>query len=153
MPSGLNLDLVGQRPCRTLFASCVIGLSLFWLSGCGSGDRPPLGYVTGQVTMDGEPLGNIIVVMKPEVGRAAMVRADDNGNYDMEYVHGVKGTKVGPNTVTFEWPLGYDGPRKAIPSKYTGVDSEFKIDVKPGKNKFDFDLESDPKAKLPPTVE
>lgn len=47
----------------------------------------------------------------------------------MEYRHGVKGTKVGPNTVTFEWPLGYQGPTKAIPRKYTGVDSAFKIDL------------------------
>jgi hypothetical protein len=114
------------------------------LSGCGGGDRPELGYVTGKVTMEGEPLGNIIVVMKPEVGRAAMVRANDEGMYDIEYVHGVRGTKVGPTTVTFEWPLGYEGPTKPIPRKYTGVDSAIKIDVKPGKNTFDFDLEPDP---------
>jgi hypothetical protein len=116
------------------------------LTGCGRGDRPELGYVTGQVTMDGEPLGNIIVKMKPEKGREAAVRADDNGNYDMEYLPGVKGTKVGPNTVTFEWPLGYEGPTKAIPRKYTGIDSPLKIDVKPGRNVFNFDLESDPNA-------
>lgn len=154
MDSGANQVFVSKHLGLKFgyFARMLVGSSLIWLAGCGSGDRPALGYVTGQITMDGEPLGNVIVVMKPDVGRAAMVRADDDGKYDMEYVHGVKGTKVGPTTVTFEWPLGYAAP-KAIPRKYTGVDSEFKIDVKPGKNEFDFDLESDPNAKPPPVVE
>lgn len=130
----------------TQFAVC-FGVLLFpFLAGCSQGDRPQLGYVSGRVTMNGEPLGNIIVKMKPEKGREAAVRADDNGNYNMEYLPGVKGTKVGPNTVTFEWPLGYEGPTKPIPRQYTGVDSPFKIDVKPGKNQFDFDLKADENA-------
>lgn len=129
-----------------LVLGIVTALTGLSTTGCSRGDRPELGYVSGRVTMDGEPLGNIIVKMKPDVGREAAVRADDQGRYVMEYAPGVKGTKVGPNTVTFEWPLGYEGPTKPIPRQYTGLDSPFKIDVKPGKNTFDFDLKSDPNA-------
>lgn len=119
----------------------VSAVCLFF-SGCGGADRPEMGYVSGIVTMDGKPMGNIIVIMKPEIGRSAMVRADEAGRYDIEYTEGERGTKVGPTTVTFEWPLDYAAP-VAIPAKYTGVDSAIKIDVKPGDNKFDIKLESD----------
>ena len=108
-----------------------------------------MGYVNGTVTMDGKPMGNIIVIMKPDVGRSAMVRADENGKYDIEYTEGERGTKVGPTTVTFEWPLDYSAP-VAIPRKYTGVDSAIKIDVKPGDNLFDIKLESDGDSSQPP---
>ncbi|GIX05286.1 MAG: hypothetical protein KatS3mg114_1155 [Planctomycetaceae bacterium] len=118
--------------------------SILLLSGCSRGDRPELGYVSGKITMDGAPLGNVMIRMKPDVGREAAAIADDQGNYTIQYLHGVPGTKVGRNTVTFEWPLGYEGPTKPIPRKYQSMDSPFVIDVKPGRNKFDFNLESDP---------
>lgn len=118
------------------------GIGILFLAGCGGAERPPLGYVSGTVTMDGEPLGNVIVVMKPDNGRAAMVQADEQGHYDMEYVAGERGTKVGPTTVSFEWPLDYAAP-KPIPEKYSAIRSQEKIEVKEGENTFDFDLKSD----------
>ena len=131
---------------RRYALSAVTGMALAF-AGCfgGGADRPDLGYVTGQVKMDGQPLGNVIVVMKPQDGRAAMTQADAEGRYDMEYIEGERGTKIGPTTVSFEWPLDYAAP-KPIPDQYNAIKSQEKIEVKAGDNVFDFDLKSSPGA-------
>lgn len=119
-------------------------LTLMTFSGCGgpSPDRPPMGYVSGTVTMDSKPVENILVVMKPESGRMAMVKTDKNGFYDMEYTEGEKGTKQGPTTVHVEWPTGYAGPFR-IPPKFATGNKELKLDVKTGKQTFDLTMESE----------
>ena len=108
--------------------------------GCGGVDHPPLGNVTGAVTFNGEPLVGVIVLFKPETGRAATATTDGKGVYALEYTYGVKGTKVGPSTVSFEWPLGFAGA-KPLPEKYT-TKSELKEAVKSGRNTINFDLKS-----------
>lgn len=127
------------RPPTVLFR-LVLGLTLSWgATGCGgSGDRPELGKVSGTVKMDGKPLSGVIVVFKPDAGRAATGIADAAGKYQLTYLHGVNGAKVGPSTVSFEWPLGTSGP--AIPEKYAAK-SELKVEVKMGSNTLDFNLE------------
>lgn len=113
---------------------------VFIFAGCSSSDQPELGDVSGTVTIDGKPLAGAIIVFKPDVGRAATGITDPEGKYDdLEYLYGVYGAKVGPNTVSFEYEIGSSGP--PIPSKYTG-NSELKVDVKAGANTFDFSLES-----------
>lgn len=121
-------------------------LSVVGLSGCGGADTPPLGRVSGKVTMGGQPLVGVIVLFKPDDGRAATGTTDDQGHYEMEYTYKVRGAKVGPSTVMFEWPLGAKDPKPLDP-KYT-IKSELKRDVKAGSNTFDFDLEGDPSKKL-----
>ena len=120
---------------------CLLLAGCFAAWGCGGGaEKPPLGSVTGTVTLNGEPLVGVIVLFKPDSGRVATAVTDGKGSYDLEYTYGVKGTKVGPSTVSFEWPLGFAGA-KPLPEKYT-TKSELKQDVKSGRNTFNFDLES-----------
>lgn len=109
--------------------------------GCGGGaDRPPLGSVSGTVTLDGTPLVGVIVLFKPENGRAATGTTDAKGVYTLEYTYGVKGSKVGPSTVSFEWPLGFAGA-KSLPAKYT-TQSQMKEIVKEGRNTINLKLDS-----------
>ncbi len=108
--------------------------------GCSQGDRPELGFVRGTVTLDSSPLSGAIVRFEPEEGRAAVAQTDSDGDYVLLYVHGVKGAKVGVNTVTIAWSDGEPGP-VSIPAKY-GAQSELTADVQPGKNRFDFTLDS-----------
>lgn len=123
---------------RIGFALC----SAAFLAGCGgSGDRPELGEVTGTVTLDDKPLAGVIIVFKPATGRPGTATTDVDGHYELEYRHGVPGAKLGPNTISFEWPIGAAGP--AIPEKYT-TKTELKEDVKAGDNVFDFKLTTDP---------
>ena len=118
------------------------------LSGCGTqGDQPDLGHVTGKVTIGGTPLGGVIISFMPDSGRAATATTDEGGEYELVYLDGVKGCKIGPNTVGFFVPTG-GSPSHAIPKKYQGK-SELKAEVKPGPNTFDFDLEADAASKTP----
>ena len=109
--------------------------------GCGSDDTPPLGEVTGVITLDGQPLEGVIIVFKPQVGRAATGTTDAQGIYSLEFSYGVPGCKEGPNRVSLEWPLGATNA-KALPQRYT-IASELTADVKSGENKIDFALESE----------
>ncbi len=113
----------------------------FSFLGCGSDDTPPLGQVKGVIKLDGVPLEGVIVLFKPEQGRVATGTTNAQGEYTLEFSYGVSGCKVGPNTVSLEWPLGATNA-KALPQRYT-VKSELTADVKAGSNTLDFALESD----------
>ncbi len=145
--SGLMLSLM------TLIRVVLACQVVFLFAGCGSSDQPELGDVSGTVTIDGKPLAGAIIVFKPDIGRAATGITDPEGKYDdLEYLYGVSGAKVGPNTVSFEYEIGASGP--PIPSKYGG-NSELKVDVKAGANTFDFSLDSSgpPAESTPPAVD
>jgi hypothetical protein len=127
------------------------------IAGCSSrpADEPPLGRVRGKVTMDGQPLAGVDVAFLPEKGRPSMATTDAAGHYDLWYVNRTMGAKVGPHKVFVrptEMPpeeaaangssRGAPGalPPK-IPAKYTKR-STLAAEVKPGRNTFDFALES-----------
>jgi len=112
------------------------------LAGCfgGGAERPELGYVSGTVTMNSEPVKNINVILKPTEGRAAMGVTDDDGHYEVEYTVDEKGTKIGPNVVSLEWPHGFM-PTFPLSERYRADKTALKLDVKPGNNTFDIKLE------------
>jgi hypothetical protein len=110
-------------------------------AGCGgSGDMPDLGDVSGKVTLDGQPLVGVNVVFHPSSGRAAAAQTDSDGNYELVYLDGVSGCKVGPATVSFEWSPGMENV-PSIPAKYLSTDA-FKPEIKAGNNEFNFDMVS-----------
>jgi hypothetical protein len=125
------------------YGLCFVGCMAFTLlSGCGgSTDQPELGDVSGVVTLDGTPVAGVNVVFKPDAGRAAGGNTDAEGRYTLQYLDGVEGCKLGPNTVGFDWPPG-SANTVGFPAKYNG-DAAFKFDVKPGSNTFDLKMESD----------
>lgn len=132
--------------CRTSLFPAIVAIAMAIQVGC-SGNNPPLGKVSGRVTLDGQPLAGVIINFKPTEGRAATGTTDADGNYTLEFSYGVMGAQVGTNTVMFEWPLeggevGAAGPRKSLPKKYVGLNSELSRDVQKGRNTFDFDLTS-----------
>ena len=142
---------------RLLLALSALSLSL---PGCGSGDQPELGQVSGTVTLDGKPLSGVAVVFHPESGRPARGRTDLGGRYELTYIRDTMGTKVGRNRVEIapneegedepESPEDVDDPnvkppvrpgRPVVPARYN-TRSELEADVKPGENTFDFPLKS-----------
>jgi hypothetical protein len=128
-----------QVKLRLAYVVVLSGLML-GATGCGSnGDRPELGMVSGTVMLDGKPLPDVIVVFKPEKGRASTATTDDEGHYQLVYRHGVNGAKIGPHVVSFEYPLDEPGP--ALPDKYTSK-SELKEEVSAGANEINFDLKA-----------
>lgn len=118
------------------------------LSGCSKGDYPPLGSVTGTVTLDGKPLANATVTFQPVgPGRASTGTTDDQGWYELIYLNDVKGALVGPAVVmiTTAKSGSDDGTTPSVPErlpKQYHSASTLKAEVVEGKNKFDFPLES-----------
>lgn len=92
------------------------------------------------MTLDGKPVAGVNVLFQPDSGRAAVGTTNAEGEYELMYLDGVSGCKIGPNTVGFDWPP--DTPNAvAIPAKHTGANA-FKFDVKPGGNVFDITMTS-----------
>lgn len=119
----------------------ILAFGLVTSAGCfGVSDQPELGRVTGTVTLDGKPLAGLIVNFQPESGRAATAETDTQGYYDLVYIYGSNGAKVGKNAVSFRWPDGSEG-KKPIPAKYAGK-SELTADVKAGNNDLNWELTS-----------
>jgi hypothetical protein len=129
------MSITSRIACRILLALIAAASA-----GCGGGDQPDLGTVKGTVTLDGKPLAGAIIVATPEIGRPGLANVDADGKFELQYIEGVQGTKLGRNKISFTWPTDASGP--PIPAKY-GEKSELTIDVKKGANSFDFKLESD----------
>jgi len=129
---------------------CLAGfLFLMALSatGCGVGG-PPLGTVTGMVTLDGKPLAGVSVQFDPGHIRPASGVTDNEGRYSLSFLPGTEGAPLGKNTVRI-YPqttdsAGDDLPDSQIvpiPARYNEK-SELWVEVTAGVNSFDFDLES-----------
>lgn len=119
--------------------SIVVVALIVCITGCsGSTDQPDVADVRGVVTLDGQPVAGVNILFQPESGRAAVGLTNDKGEYELQYLDGVRGCKLGTNTVGFDWPP--DSPNMiAIPAKHTGANA-FKFDVKPDANVFDITM-------------
>ncbi len=54
-----------------LMTPMTVCLTMLLSMGCGGGDMPELGDVSGKVTLDGKPLVGINILFTPEKGRPA----------------------------------------------------------------------------------
>lgn len=107
------------------------------VSGCTE-SGPRLGTATGMVTLDGRPLSDADIEFMPREGRGSMGVTDGQGRYELFYTQGRKGVLVGTHTVRIG--NGAKGAGKT-PARYNRQ-SELTVEVKSGKNEFNFDLDS-----------
>lgn len=151
-----------MRNCKKL--ALWVSLTVFFLQlGCSPSDQPELGQVTGMVTLDGKPLPGVAIVFQPDNGRPARGKTDVNGKYELTYIRQTKGTKIGPNRVEIApseegegevaeqaetsdkesapTPTRTKSGKPLVPARYN-VQTELKVEVKPGANTFDFQLKS-----------
>ena len=117
--------------------------------GCSSKEY---GYVTGVVTINGEPVQDAVVTFAPqEGGRSAFGKTGSDGVYELNYTPGVKGAKVGANQVsitTYKAPT-LDDNRKVVdpgsperfPPEYNVNSTEVR-EVESGNNEIDFDVQT-----------
>ena len=101
---------------------------------------PPLGYVSGTVTLDGKPVSGVMVHFTPldttilgaknnETARDSSGLTDAEGHFDLRYLPEVEGVKEGRCRV---WMEALD-PSVIIPANY-GQRSDHIIEVKHGTN-------------------
>lgn len=131
-----------------LAGACVVLATCFTFSGCGNG----LAQVSGQVTLDGQPVHGgkgdtrVTIQLQPAdgVGATAVGLADENGNYKIA-TGSQSGIKPGEYYVSCSVStLGVVGP-VADPKFANTKTSGLKLSVQPGKNEFNIPLQSPPK--------
>jgi hypothetical protein len=136
-----------QHHCRFLF----LAVAALALAGCSSSDSGR-SRVQGAVSYAGEAVDDGGIAFIPDEG--AQVRATGeirDGHYNLD---GSRGPYPGKYRVEIFWykktgrqitsPSGKavkDETKQVIPAKYNGK-TELKVEVKPGRNTFDFDLKS-----------
>jgi hypothetical protein len=120
--------------------------------GCND-SGPPLGIVSGTITLDGEPLEGAQVTFDPlfSDGSPAYSKelTDENGYYEMWYQTDRKGVLIGEHTVyiqTEQHQQMEDGRNivvpERVPARYN-QETELKITVEKGKQEKNFDLTSE----------
>jgi hypothetical protein len=127
------------------------------LSGCDSGG-PPLGKVTGKVTLDGKPAPGIVLTFVPESGGSPSYGVSDGeGKYVLKFTDDKDGAMIGKHKVTLESQPGLSKEEMAemkasgesvpdftpasLPKKYRG-DGTISVEVNRGNNDIPIELTS-----------
>lgn len=122
------------------------------LAGCGQGASGlNIAPVTGQVTLNGQPLPGAMVEFIPEQGRPSVAITNQEGAYELNFTSTEKGAivgmpyrvkiKTGREAVTAEGEQISPPVPEKLPKKYHD-DSELTATIEPGKNVIDFPLTS-----------
>ncbi len=137
-----------------LIGIALVGFGIYWVMNSMLGDSmdlPPLGRVSGRITLDGNALPGASVTFLPikrefeisenkTIGiRASRAITDADGYYELEYIAGIPGAFVGQHRVSIS---KRDGPRELAPAKYGPYSGEIRA-VGPDSQVFNFDLKSD----------
>lgn len=144
------VDSAKSMALQILPGVAVIGLLFvltYWLSISitTTGNKyPPLGKVTGVVTLDGTPLAGATVMFIPLEKKydekidisGSMGMTDTVGRYELSYVKDVNGAFVGKHSVRI---TGFMPNGKQLPDFYNTKTTLLK-EVKSGSNKIDFEL-------------
>ena len=149
---------------RIQFAKLALAFSMagVLLTGCGSGGGPPLGKVSGTITLDGEPLADAAVTFEPiGRGRPSSGYTDEEGNYTLEYNEGQLGAPLGEYVVKIStFRAGYDNGTvhpsepEQVPAKYNvkaKANPDMTREVAAKRNTIDFELSSTAGEVIQPT--
>ncbi len=121
-----------------------LGLAITALAilGCSPSPRPPLGLVSGTVTLDGRPLSNATVRFTPAgPGRTSQGTTDATGRYELRYLRDIRGANRDRHTVRITTASEENGGRELLPPRYHSR-SQLETCVRSGTNDLDFDLRS-----------
>lgn len=117
--------------------------------GCGSGNLPEMGTVSGVVTLDGKPVPDAVVRFQPNSGRGSRAKTNAEGYYNLGYVGSAEGALIGEHKVTIstQW---MDEDRtthkmvshpETLPARYNS-ESDLTRTVEAGHNEINFELTS-----------
>lgn len=113
--------------------------ALVLLLGCRHSDRPALAPVHGQVTLNGKPLADAVIIFTPQAGgRASRGVTDAEGRYELIYLRDMRGAILGAHVVSIT-TAQENQPETLLPPRYHAA-SELRAEVGPGSNAIDFPL-------------
>jgi hypothetical protein len=117
-------------------------ITVLAILGCSRSHQPPLGLVSGTVTLDGVPLANAIVRFTPAgPGRTSEGISDADGHYDLRYLRAIPGANIDQHTVRITTASEENGGRELLPPRYHSR-TELEARVVSGSNDLDFALRS-----------
>ena len=117
-------------------------ITILTILGCSRSHQPPLGLVSGTVTLDGVPLANAIVRFTPAgPGRTSEGISDADGHYDLRYLRAIPGANIDQHTVRITTASEENGSRELLPPRYHSR-TELEARVVSGSNDLDFALRS-----------
>ena len=119
------------------------GITALTILGCSPSQQPPLGRVSGTVTLDGEALANATVRFTPfGPGRTAQGTTDTAGRYELHYLRDIAGANVDRHTVRITTASDDNGGKELLPPRYHSR-SQLQARVASGTNGLDFTLRSE----------
>jgi len=151
----LNISLV-NLPILKRYRRILPGLVVVCVlqAGCGGqsvSDLPPLGAVSGVVTLDAKPLPGAMITFVPlQAGRPSTAVSDDNGHYVLTYDSTHAGAVIGKHRVSISTAVAaeYDenqqlvpgtGIRESVPARYHSP-SRLELEVSAGENTLNLEL-------------
>jgi hypothetical protein len=118
-------------------------ITAVFIFGCSPSPRPPLGRVSGTVSLDGKALANATVRFTPAgEGRTSEGTTDANGRYELRYLRDIRGANVDQHAVRITTASEANGGRELLPPRYHSR-SQLEARVVAGMNDLDFDLRSE----------
>lgn len=154
-----------KEPYVKVSLSIIVALFLF-NAGCGNSDRLDRGYVSGTVTLDGQPLASAAILFRPAQGRAGRGEVRDgkiirSGTYEendglvlgthlvaVQPIYGPAPSQSDPNAekskLKSKQGAGYGGTASAkIPRKYRNLqNSGLTAEITSGENELTIELTS-----------
>jgi hypothetical protein len=135
-----------------LFLGLMFVLSM---NGCDDSEIP-FGYVTGKLTIDGKPAPeNVKIYFYPQFqgGSYSTGLTDADGNFEMKFSTKRKGVEAGQNKVQIENP---ETGRAVVPRAVLNANNKElwakTIEVKKGRQKLDFNIDTSLKTEEKPPV-
>lgn len=112
------------------------------MTGCSKSDRPPLGTVTGVVTLDGQPLADALVLFTPDApGRTSRGVTGVDGRYELTFLRDIVGANLGHHRVRITTVTDDNGGKERLPKRYHAA-TKLEAMVEAGENTIDFALTS-----------
>lgn len=116
---------------------------LLWVPlvlGCGSSGDNPVATAGGTVTLNGQPVSNLVVTLTPIAtgddglpGKSASGITDESGQFTLSTYEIGDGAVVGEHRVG----IGMNGPQATPPGK---LPADYTLEVKQGANDFSIEL-------------
>ncbi len=80
---------------------CVMFIATAALLGCGGGatDRPAVAPVSGRLVKNGTPVADARIEFTPDKGASSTATTGPDGNFELIYVDGSRGAKIGTHQV------------------------------------------------------
>ena len=88
------------------------------IAGCGQSDHPPLGRVSGKVTLNDKPLPGALVIFHPAKGHISCDTTNAEGHYDLVFIRDEHGAIVGKHRVEITTLASEDARKELVPERY-----------------------------------